>query len=64
MHHLYRPILVSPLPDEVWPEQNSQASSTENFLRVVAVNCNELTVESDVFEGKLKSGSPPPIAIN
>lgn len=52
MHHLHRSISVASLSDAFRSQQDSQASCVENLLRMAAVNCNELTAESDVFEGK------------
>jgi hypothetical protein len=52
MHNFYRSIFVSTLSDEIWSKQDSQASCFEDFLRLAVVNCNELTLEPDVFEGK------------
>jgi hypothetical protein len=54
MHNLHRPIFVPSLPDALWTQQNSEACRAENLLRLGAVNCDELTVELNVLEGKLQ----------
>jgi hypothetical protein len=54
MHNLHRPVFVASLPDAVWSQQDTKASRPENLLCLAAVDCDELTIELNVLEGKLQ----------
>lgn len=53
VHNLHRSISVLEVSDAFRTQQNSQKSSTENFLRVAAIDCDELAAELNVFEGSI-----------
>jgi hypothetical protein len=58
LHNLHRPIFVPSISDALRSQQDSEASRTENFLRLAAVNCDEFAVELNVLEGKPRQSIP------
>lgn len=53
MHDQRGPLLEPQVSDEVWSEQDAQKSYTENRVRMVVVDSDELATEPHVFKSKI-----------
>lgn len=51
VHDFHRSIFIAEISDAIWSQQNEKTGHSENYIRVVAVDCNEPAAEFDVFKG-------------
>lgn len=51
VYNIDRSISVAALSDAIRQKQDTETSDGENYLRVVAIDCDEFAFEFDVFEG-------------
>lgn len=54
MHNIHRSIFIIALSNAFWTKQNKKACHCENYIRLDFIDCDELTIELDVFKGELQ----------
>lgn len=50
MYHINRSIFIIEVSNALWSKQDSKTSCSQNYFCMAIVNCNELTLELNVFE--------------